>query len=251
VIVFSHLVNTPNTGDRASGPYQWFGFPSHRVVDARSSIPEYRVGIFGGGALTGLLSSVCRDGATNIAWGVGSSVHGGTTPLSPPRSFDLVGVRDYDDPSAYVPCASCMSSLFDEDSDAVHEAVLFVNADPSIAVRYPLRLHGLPTMDNRQPLSHIVPFLRSGATVVSNSYHGCYWATLLGRRVVAVAYSSKFYGFKFKPGMSIDGSDWYRKRPRRYSDALEDSRTINRNFYHRVISLLARHSNLTDLRTDR
>lgn len=240
MIVFSHLINTTNTGDRVSGPYQWFDFPTHSVVDVRSSMPAYRVAVFGGGALTGLLSSVRRSEGKNIAWGVGSSVHGSIRPLNVPRDFDLFGVRDYDESGTYVPCASCMSPLFDDDRDAVHDAVLFVNADPSIEARYPLQVYGLPTMDNRQPLSQIVPFLRSGATVVSNSYHGCYWATLLGRRVVAVAYSSKFHRFKFHPVMSTDGSDWYRKRPRQYSDALEDSRTINRSFYSRVFSILDR-----------
>jgi hypothetical protein len=36
--------------------------------------------------------------------------------------------------------------------------------------------------------------------VVANTYHGAYWATLLGRRVIVAApFSNKFFGFRHEP----------------------------------------------------
>ena len=41
-----------------------------------------------------------------------------------------------------------------------------------------------------------IEFIGSGDVVVTNSYHGAYWATLLGKVVVAFPWASKFYGLK-------------------------------------------------------
>lgn len=239
MILFAHFSRTRNVGDLASGPYQWFDFPPQRVLDIRDPLPDARVAIYGGGALTPLLANAPLPGGIRVAWGIGSSMHGQTDPHPNPANYDLLGIREYVDPGLYVPCSSCMCTLFDRAYRIEHEAVLFFNDDPAVLSRYPLRLDAaMPRLDNKQPLERVIPFLASGETVVTNSYHGWYWATLLGRRVVCVAYSSKFHRVKFPPALSADGSDWAAARTTTYPDALGDSRSLNEIFYRKVLALL-------------
>lgn len=155
-----------------------------------------------------------------------------------PDGYDLFGMREYVDPKHYVPCPSCMSGLFDRQYTIRHEAVLFANASDNIRLRYPFAVIGLPRFDNTASLERILDFLGSAETVVTNSFHGAYWATLLGRRVVCVPYSSKFHHMKFPPAMSRDGADWRTLETRTYPEALEDCRAVNRAFYNRVMEAI-------------
>ena len=80
----------------------------------------------------------------------------------------------------------------------------------------------------------------SGETVITNSFHGTYWALLLKRKVVCIPFSSKFYGFRYPPAYCTDG-DW-RKAARQASvrpDALEDARHHNLKFYKLARTALA------------
>ena len=235
MIYFCHITSTGNCGDLMSGPYHWFDFGEHhQAVDYldHASIPADATVIYGGGTLTGWLSGRLAPTRTNIAWGIGSTRHGETTPLPTPAGLALAGVRDWPT-ECWVPCASCMSPLFDRGwPRPEHEAVLFMNSDPSIQRRYPVHVRDLPAMDNRAPMDEIVPFLASGATVVTNSYHGAYWGFLLGRAVVVAApYSSKFYGFREHPAYSADGRDWRERSLGSGAVSLKECRSANRAFY--------------------
>jgi len=46
-------------------------------------------------------------------------------------------------------------------------------------------------------LERVLAFLASGETVITNSYHGSYWAKLLGRKVVMIPFSDKFLHFRY------------------------------------------------------
>lgn len=245
MIVFSHIRNTPNTGDFASCPAQWFDFPKHRVQNYDEPIGSAKALVYGGGTMNNWLRGRKPLGVPCIAWGIGSSRHGETEPWPDPHGFSLVGVREWSEEreaaGLWAPCASCMSPLFDHDYFVRHEAVLFVNASPSIKSRYPVAVGGLPTMENTEPLDRIIPFLASARVVVTSSYHGIVWATLLGCKVVALPYSSKFYGFRHPPAYSQDrGLDWREraKEARGYFDALEQCRAASRAFYGRVMETL-------------
>jgi exopolysaccharide biosynthesis predicted pyruvyltransferase EpsI len=54
----------------------------------------------------------------------------------------------------------------------------------------------------------VIRFLASGKVVVTNSYHGAYWAILLGCRVCLYhAFSIKFKKMKHQPGfITIDAT---------------------------------------------
>ena len=245
MIVFSHIRNTPNTGDLASCPAQWFDLPEHRVQNYDEPVGGAKAVIYGGGTMNNWLRGRALSSATSIAWGIGSSRHGETEPWPDPHGFALVGVREWSADrewaGLWAPCASCMSPLFDETYPVEHEAVLFVNASPSIRSRYPVAVGGLPTMDNERSMDEIVAFLGSAEVVVTDSSHGIFWGMLLGRKVVAVPYSSKFYNFRHPPAYSRDrGLDW-RERAKEamvYPAALAECRAASRKFYKRVMETL-------------
>lgn len=228
-LAFSHFVRTSNAGDVASGPYHYFDFPEHDVVHFGDRLPDCDAVIFGGGAIgNGLGGAAHASGArVTIAWGVGMTRHGRQESGPAPRNLTLYGSREWGQAGAvYAPCPSCMSLLFDRSYPIEHEAVAFLNADLGIVSRYPVDTGHLPVLRNDAAMPEIVRFLGSGATVVTNSYHGAYWATLLGRKVeLRGAYSSKFFAYRFPPGQA-------------YPDALEAERASTLAFRGRVMDML-------------
>ncbi len=245
MIVFSHIRNTGNTGDMVSCPAEYFDFPAHRVVNYDEPIGNARAVIYGGGTMNNWLQGREPLSVPQIAWGIGSSRHGETEPWPDPHGFEQVGVREWSEEreaaGLWTPCVSCMSPLFDETYPIARGAVLFINASQSIRSRYPVALGGLPTMDNTRPMDEIVRFLATAAVVVTDSYHGALWSTLLRRKVVVVPYSSKFYGFRHPPAHSRDrGLDWRARAQEAliYPDALEQCRAASRAFYGRVMETL-------------
>ena len=145
-----------------------------------------------------------------IAWGV-STVQ--KWPFSPKywqafRLMDLVGSRDYTDRRfPFAPCVTCLSPEFDLQHAETNEVVVYAHAWKSEVSG--LRLPDyVPVMTNREPeFSRAIAFLASGRTVVSNSYHGVYWALLLGKRVLCLPFSNKFQSYRLPPGYSAP-SNW-------------------------------------------
>lgn len=251
MITFVHVSNTANTGDLMSTPRHWFDWPGvFRVMDFRA-MPEKLPGavIVGGGALTGWIAQggLSHLARPKIAWGVGSTRHGEVLPWPDAAlaagGLDLIGVREWsperEAAGRWVPCASCMSDLFDDPPAPVRDVVRFLNADPRVRRKYPLGFDDLPTMFNTAPFADIVAFLASASLVVTDSYHGLYWATLLGRGVVCQPYSSKFYGFKHPPTLIEPGQARLPDSVPVYPDALAVCRAANRHFYQRVRVILA------------
>ncbi len=245
MIHFSHIRNTGNTGDLVSCPAEYFDFSTHRVGNYDQPLGNAAAVIYGGGTMTNWLQGREPPKVPCIGWGIGSSRHGETEPWPDPEGFDLLGVREWtperEAAGLWAPCVSCMSPLFDNDWPEWRRAVLFVNASPSIQSRYPVVIGGLPTMDNERPMAEIMAFLGSAEVVVTDSYHGIFWATLLGRKVVAVPYSSKFYGFRHPPAYSRNrGLDWKvrAKEAPVYPEALEQCRATSRAFYGRVMDIV-------------
>jgi hypothetical protein len=145
-----------------------------------------------------------------IAWGVGQQVYAikgdgnliqrlETTrdgfDYDPYLSaFALAGIRDQGFNYPWVPCASCMHPTFDQPREPRHEVVVFSHR------KFKLKLGNLPCMSHdTQSLEEVIDFLGSGKTIITSSYHGAYWGTLLGRRVVAFPFSTKFLTLKHGP----------------------------------------------------
>jgi hypothetical protein len=242
VMSFVHIKKTPNTGDLACTPFHYFDFPEAQSYDIHSEIPKSDIVVFGGGAIEPYfkdphfaLDKV--EAKHKVAWGIGSSRSGRkkNDPFAV-EGFDLVGIREYErEGGIYVPCVSCMSEYFDLDYEVLHDAVFYKHAAKPVPEEY---VAGLPTMDNRASLEDAIAFMGSAETVITNSFHGTYWATLLNRKVICLPFSSKFYAYKFAPTYS-KAETWRadRRKATTHPEALEDCRDINKMFYGMVMNL--------------
>lgn len=251
-ILAVHLRDTDNLGDQVSTPADYFSFP-HPVekLDTRKArLNRNPVVIFGGGGIAGRIHErMIQPQTLFIPWGVGFTRRGETAPGKVSDKFALYGCRDINVKNTFhVPCASAMSTLFDKVYDIKHEAVLYVNNRPKKVppkkpsyVKFP-NVKGIPTLHNGVTFKEAIEFLGSGNTIITNSYHGAYWGTLLGRKVVIVnPYSSKFFNFEYQPYYCAD-EDWQQgmKRAPSFPHALLRSRAKNHQFYVRVLDEIAK-----------
>lgn len=224
--------------------------------------------IFGGGGLIGMdrhsnhtdvlqaLSDYALRGGKVVLWGVGHnrisdfetwySNHQHEPYPAFFRDF-LVGVRDDNLLYNWVPCVSCMSPLFDQKYDIAHEVAAFLHGDESAG--FLKHLDGIPVHWNLAPnnkndrwaaLEAAIQFLGSAKLIVTNSYHGAYWASMLRRSVIAIPNSSKFLSFKHTFPLCPDIALWqnYRASSSPNRGALSDCRTANSAYSLRVARFL-------------
>jgi hypothetical protein len=251
-----------NIAENFSQPIDYFPLSRNaRKVDIWSPAPELQdpdvsmVVIGGGGAFRcpGLDTwQFMHDVATAmpahvpiVIWGMGINDHGRfdrnygelLTSLEN-RPNVLIGLRDcfY---SRYVPCASCMRPEFDASFTIQHEIGLYVHHDLDIPLDHP-RMSNQIEGDPITYFGRVIEFLGSCETVLTTTYHGAYWATLLKRKVIVVSpFSNKFFGFKHEPAI-VQEPRWVRDAlpfARSYEHALTECRQANREFYAAVLDL--------------
>lgn len=235
--------DTINTGDLYCSPTIYFRFPIPFERCAPQTLGEFQHVICGGGGLLHFDDEIDRIGrATSgklISWGMGHNTHGSEEIVWKPymERFDLHGIRDWDTPYRWVPCASCMHPRFDNVPTPSSEVVLYYHFDYPILppVEIAAKVNTSESMDD------ILLFLASGECVLTNSYHGVYWATLLGRRVLLVErFSTKFLSFRHPP-LPSSMANWKsdKRHATVYSEALEECREANRKYYDVVCNLLS------------
>lgn len=248
-IIFKHHLNTQNLGDRVCSPYDYFPVLSGgaRRMDLEEATPPSDVVIYGGGKIMGGLAR--RMGVndylarTRIAWGVSTIQSSRFAPhyWMAYQLMSLIGTRDWgDDRFDWSPCVTCLSPEFDRPAVVQHEVVAYVHhwriKDREISIP-----DDVPVMENiESDFASVVRFLASGEVVMSNSYHGVYWALLLGKKVICVPYSKKFYNYRFSPGYA-SGTSWYRDlgRARGHAETLDSCRAGAKAFAAKVIARLA------------
>lgn len=223
-----------------------------------------------------------------IAWGVGQQTYANPSKMTQGdvlqqlktskdhfnygrylKGFDLVGIRDIGFNYPWLPCASCMDPAFDQPVEVKHDVVVFSHR------KFQIKLGRLPSMSHdTQDLTEVINFLGSGKTVITSSYHGAYWATLLGKQVIAFPFSTKFLTlshspqlypvqswnyskFKFRPfkksflnkiNIEFRYGDRYTcatkgwqdliSQADQYPDALQEHRQANQVFFEQSLSLL-------------
>lgn len=220
MILGLHIRDSVNAGDRASSPLDYFAFPDAVPADMRNP-PEVTPDavIYGGGSITASPHFI-RMGKT-IAWGVGHHERKEPWEEAMFREHrrasslcDLYFPRDEIQGFEQVPCASCMHPVFDEVIEPVFKEVRY-SANRRVSVddgRAPHRTN------EDGPIEDAVRFLASGETVITSSYHGAYWAGLLGRKVKVVPWGSKF---SYLPRMEF-----------------KECREANRKAYQKVLAVL-------------
>ena len=208
-LIFKHHRNTTNLGDAVCSPFDYYPefVTNGRAVDLCQPTPPAQSVIYGGGKIMGGLAKMLGPediaAKNRIAWGV-STVQ--KFPISwrysrAFRAMHLVGTRDWGDTRfPFAPCVTCVSSVFDESIAPTHEVVLYLHHWRSSTVDLP-RPAGVPLLENNNPnFADTIRHLASGRVVVTNSYHGTYWALLLGRRVLCLPFSNKFSNYRIAPG---------------------------------------------------
>lgn len=256
-----HCKNTSNIGDRSASPalYPYFGITSAMFeVDTMKQEVHSGIAVIGGGGLIqhyltkGVRLAMSRH-SVNILWGIGLNGEDVRGDSYRDKTWlldaDLVGVRDWGPDVRYrwVPCPSCMHPIFDTAGAIApqHNYVLYehhhhpLNAFPeaqkiSDYIGYSA---DLPHMTNAgaRAIEDVVRFLASGRCVLTSSYHGAYWATLLGRKVAIVKpWSSKFMRMRFPPVIFGETMG----EGREYPEALQECRQTNLAFADDVRILL-------------
>lgn len=246
-LIFQHLRQTANIGDFSCSPFDYFNWGSAIVKDMRDPSAPYDACVLGGGKIFGGLAEakgINREGSPlHIAWGVGTRQ---TFPISAKyrrarKLCDLVGSRDWGDRRYdFAPCASCMSPLFDENMTPEHDVVFYLHGGKTEKqnIRIP---QGMPQKANSVgTFEDSIKFIASGRTVISNSYHGVYWALLLGRKTICIPFSNKFSGYRMSPAYATP-KNWLSKLDTGIAqqDMLDACRSSTINFKAKVDALLA------------
>ncbi|WP_299674591.1 hypothetical protein [uncultured Roseobacter sp.] len=235
-----------NIGDRLCGPAQYFWPDKVATADFAKTLAAPENLILGGGQVFGQLSAYAehyKDSLAGalIAWGVGVPDKGKQTAqvLDVASRFALFGTRHYGwrDTLTFVPCASCMSAAFDTVPEPTHEVVLYAHRrkTPEFTAE-----EGVPFITNRnQSAQSVIDFIASGETVVTSSYHGVYWAQLLGRKVLCIPYNRKFSTLQH-PAVTTTETSWRSmlSLAKRTEPLLDAYREINRRFAVQVAERL-------------
>jgi len=175
-----------------------------------------------------------------IAWGVGVDNISDITKILDPQKeyelfgdwfdgFDEVGTRCFSEEQKYrwVPCTSCLHPAFFEYRDKV--------PSKSTGIYEHKRVPLGGTMDNSgDSLEEKLEFLSDHEIIITNTYHGVYWATLLNRKVVCIPFKSGLFSFKHPPVYSdtIEVSDDILHDAKSYPDSLEECCMANVEFYN-------------------
>jgi hypothetical protein len=252
---FLFRADDTNVGDWWCPPFRYFPFKPAAIgdiLDPSFAIEKSDTVIIGGGGIGSdfFLPNLGRIKASNpqtsIFWGAGVDTYSDSTKLLDSSAPDLygdyfnfaneVGVRVFSTPQKfqYVPCASCMNNTFFSYRDVKptnsigfynHKRATLMTTDNS---------NGFPVADNSgNSLEDKLRFLASCEYIVTNTYHGVYWATLLERKVICIPFKSGLLSFKYPPTYCWDGNltDELLNEAHIFRNVLEESRRLNLEFY--------------------
>lgn len=237
--------NTKNLGDLHSGWSLYFDSHSPVFDIIKGPLPdpgEFGTVVIGGGLLP--FRDVYQDwfkknksmgtsGSKVVAWGVGSN--DGTLSAD---GYALFSQRE--NVGNWAPCPSCMSTLIDRyrNTPPIWDVVFYQN-------------DGLEDMGSVGPrlgnhhhsFEDAIRFLSSGDCVVTTSYHGYYWATLLGRKVVVVPIRPKLKNCKWAPTYIKNVKGWREglNVARPHPGALAEARECTLDFYKKLCSIRGSH----------
>lgn len=248
-IWFAHCIDAANSGDNECTPYLYFSeyfksIGTCRPLDIPRLTPEITeefrkedIAIIGGGGILGAcdvwdthINTLIHAVGTAIVWGAGYGYNVREYVQTRPEleSCKLVGLRDYS-LGSYVPCVTCMHPALD--------------GSVQLKRKYGYVLHhyyeyrkqaGIDYILNSEPLSQVIKFIQESEVVISNSYHGCYLATLAGKPVYRMIENEADIRFAFGryPYPAYRDMDNVKAVP--HPGALKEARDITLTFFERV-----------------
>jgi hypothetical protein len=245
-------VDKGNAGDWHSPPFKYFDFHSSKYKDIANDFKQREgIVVVGGGGLgiktfKRFLPSLRSSSSVLIGWGVGVDEFVDKDQIIKDQGYDLiggwfdsfdeVGIRVYSkeleskENYRWVPCSSCMSDLFSKYKSRKPESSVGVYSHKRVLLS---GFRDSSRMTNSgDNLEEKLEFLSRHEYIVTNTYHGVYWATLLGRKVVCLPFKSGLFSFKHKPAYSTGAvTDQVLHKATSYPDSLEECRNQNIQFF--------------------
>lgn len=213
--VIIHRRDALNAGDMASNPAQYFRWLDDAVVLDIVDIMKYDLTgcdvILGGGGMfydpfMHLLKYLSQQPMKSLTlWGIGRNhhaEHGEIDDLdySQPEvvkalieKADLVGLRDCRIHPDWVPCPSVHHMMFDIKENGpkpVGTVLAYQHREDRFSFQAPDGSHSIKSQGS---LFDILREIEEHEIVISSSYHGCLWATMLGCKTLSIdGFSQKF-----------------------------------------------------------
>jgi hypothetical protein len=194
-IAFIWRKNSDNIGDRYSGWPLYFEFPEHDELDldevehGKMPLDQYTHVVIGGGLYPDPkwyphVHSFCKNNKKVLQIGVGTN---GDTPEC--RVF----FRQNFPGREIIPCPSCMHKVFDKSYPQLQILKAYDNPDfPSCPGPVEDRMTNRNDMHELVPIENAIKFIGTTKTLFTSSYHGAYWASLLGIDFEVFSNRSKF-----------------------------------------------------------
>lgn len=240
-----HIINSPNIGDIEAAPCKYFDLACSSKDIYDNSFDKDQPLIIGGGGLmfpdfdNHFTRITNKHNKPVIIWGVGTNTHDKYTLeiSSWVKKGTLIGVRDWGSAFQWVPCASCMSNIWQQNSKPTNRLVAYLHGHYRIPSWLP---KDTPVMFNMHTnLQQVAEFLSTGEFVFTNSYHGIYWATLLGKKVLTKAFSSRHCFFKHPPVyLDYEIQEEHFDLAKSYESSLEECRDANIQFFNQVKAIV-------------
>ena len=248
-----HYTKSGNIGDALASPLRYLDVRRPvEVVDLGEWDNRGDVVLGGGGLLFKDTEPQLKSAGDDIAhkrilWGVGTNYMGETKLIHPDwlDGFDLVGLRDLGS-KRLVMCPSCLHPEFDtKRSEPTLDAVVYEHPGE-------IPLTQFVKWTNHQPIDAfgaVLDFLALARVVITNSYHGSYWATLLGREVMTWCPNSNRHLHTPWPVHICNAENWENQlkaslflfKCKKYpTHWLEWARKTNMTFYEEAKALLTR-----------
>lgn len=266
-VVNLHRYDPTNIGDFWCGPHHYFEQLKGKhldIFDYKRENDEQRNNfvekvtanslIIGGGGLLNregfnlqldLFADLGSKGKKTVLWGVGhngknASQFGKEVKYNVDTSkFGLVGVRDYGRKEEWVPCVSCLHPIFDNKHEVTNEVGIIFHKKTLRDQKLVDKFKGYPSTSNDSDFEEVVKFIQQTDTLITDSYHAMYWSLMLGKKVLVIPNSTKFYDFKYEPVITtFDSFKDDLKKARSYTGVMDDCRETNLRFSEKVFNYL-------------
>lgn len=121
--------------------------------------------------------------------------------------FNKVGVRDWGQSLPWTPCASCMHPSLRKKYSVKNDIIFFEHKKQLLK---DFGTESIPRFINSgSNIEQTIELLGSSNTILTNSYHGAYWGTLLKKKVIVVgAWGAKFYALRHMPYILDKNEPW-------------------------------------------
>lgn len=266
-VVNLHRIDFNNAGDLYCAPHYYFKELENKQLDIyhlkngtneereiwKDKVINNSLIIGGGGLLNRgsfetqmkLFEQLALKGKKTVIWGAGHNAKKESLFRKDIQynintaNFGLVGTRDFSNEGEWIPCVSCLNTVFDENYKTIHETGIVFHKKTLKDKRLINKLDQYPQTSNTTDLQSLINFIGSCETIVTDSYHAMYWAMLLEKKVVVIPNSSKFFDFKYSPTISsFNNFENDLKKTQSYTGLLEECRSINLDFSKKVFDYL-------------